>query len=204
MATWWPADVVLFTPYGDESRKSTLVKDVQHRLGHARYHAHWTHAALYVGHGLVVNVTNDDPVDGNKVVLKHVTDFVLRANFRVRRNLKLRDDQRAAIVRRGKELADGKLRYSPTKAVAYAITSYGLRGDRIRRSIDFFEGVVCSDIVSIAYSGGLRRRPMFMSPSGLAVLPATLSESASLHDIEVSWCAIPSSQLSPDSQAGRL
>ena len=188
MAEWRPADVVLLTPYGDESRKSALVKEVQRRRGFHRLHADWTHAAIYVGDGAVVHVTYRDPADGNKVVDKQVADFVKLTRIRVRTNDDLNRQDRLAIAARAMELVNGSFRYSRAKAFALALG--GQKGDRFRFSEPLFQGIVCSDIVAIAYEGVLRR-PVFSSADSRSVLPATLSVSPFLRDINVSWCAIP-------------
>lgn len=188
MSTWRLGDVVLMAPNGDSSRLGGAIREVQHRHGFGGSDSSWTHAALFVGNGEVVDVTSSARLSASRVKVEHMSLFVPRARLRLRSSPFLTDAQRSAIAERGRKMSTTAMSYSPWKAFLLAVDAYG--ATEFRNSRKLLNQVVCSDIVALAYDGILRR-PVFGTAERPSILPATLSATDFLADSPVSWCAIP-------------
>ena len=192
VASWRPADVILFCSYGNVTAITEIVRRVQRQRGFDRFHSRWTHAALYIGGGKFIHVTRDDEDLENRVGVKDVSSFVKQAHYRVRSPRTLSDDARADIVDFAISLVNNKT-YSTMKAVASALESFRLLDERFVTSRELFDGIVCSDVVSQSYDHVIPGFPVFATATHQAALPATLSESGFLADIDIAWCRIPAS-----------
>lgn len=191
MSSWRPADVVLFSPCGNITAITDFVRIVQRERGFSPRDCIWTHAALYVGDGKVVHVNRNDAKLGNNVGIADVSDFVEQSHFRVRSRKQLSDDERAAIVACAKRMIADEKTYSTLKAFTFALSSFRIIKEKYETSDELFNGIVCSDVVSSAYDEVIPGLPVFATITHQAALPATLSASTFLEDIEVTWCVIP-------------
>jgi hypothetical protein len=185
MDAWQPADVVLFSGNGNVSSITNCVQMVQRQRRYAQRHAQWTHVALYIGSGDILHVNR------NNVGIKNLSDYVPVANIRVRTNAGLSPVQRTQIVERAIRLKDDGKHYSTERAFRLALDTFRLTGKQYSESPELFDGIVCSDVVSIAYDETLKGFPLFATAEHQAVLPATLSATPNLTDREITWCQIP-------------
>ncbi|MBC7843791.1 MAG: hypothetical protein H7099_15835 [Gemmatimonadaceae bacterium] len=168
-----------------------MIRDAQRKLGHAVADAFWTHAALYVGDGEIVEANWDRDLDDNPVSRVAVSTYVPHAYIRRRTMPDLSEKMQQAVADQA-DLRCGE-DYSLLAAIDIYIKAQLRQFSRVappfvlRRSA---RGLVCADIVSTSYDHVLRR-PAFANTDDDIVVPATLSATGELEDAEIAWCTIP-------------
>ncbi|MBV1864896.1 MAG: hypothetical protein KUG74_10725 [Rhodobacteraceae bacterium] len=177
IASFHSGDVLLFEPRSP-TRISRAISKSQKEL-FADDHARWTHAAIYIGEGMIVEAL---PFRG--VVDGHVSDYLPSHNIRVRRfDVKKEADQYrisiGAMKRRGRSYDLHKI---PRIAKSLINVSDLTNGYGQRHTIC---SQVCFDSILEA-----TKVPLDECPLDGPVVPAHLSNTASLQDVPVGWVKI--------------
>lgn len=196
MRSWLDGDVILFSPrpvhLARETRsKSETVRTTQERLGYSPAHSLWTHAAVYIGNGEIVEANWSRDSRRNPVRRAEVSRYVPDAYVRRRTADELSGLQRAAIVlaalvRCGEDYAINAALEIYAKALAHKYFRPVPRF--LRRRVA--SGLVCADIVSSSYDQAMRG-PTFSAEDDAIIVPATLSATSILRDAEIEWCSLP-------------
>jgi hypothetical protein len=169
-----PGDLIL---YGGTGKSGDWIKAAQARAGFSDEDARWTHAAIYLDEGFLVEAV----VSG--VVQRSIYDDIPTRLMRFRRIDSLTDVERYRIALRALS------RLGRSYAIAH-IPSLGRRlwqglwnGNRVpdRKGI-----VICSQIFHDS-AVEITRSRLDQCPVDAEVTPAHLSCSTSLVDVEVGW-----------------
>lgn len=176
-----PGDVLLVTGHGLAGR---WIAQAQRRGGFADDHCQWTHAALYVGSGRVIEAT---PSGGVRIGLMVETCFNRRLLVRRRTADDIRLEHRYQIViealtalRRGYSLG-----VVPSMAwQAFRQTLWQPTSQRRNTLVR-----ICSTVVGNAYSTAINLNLLPGQPGGV-VWPADLSHSKELTDIQIGWLKV--------------
>lgn len=182
LSQWRPGDIVLFSgnlgKFPDVTAEAITVFQ-RNRTKLDPTHLAWVHASVYLGDGVCVESLHNG---GPQVILNAMRDRLANSQVRVRRLLRDRAGRRwtAALGRRVAYAALTHLGLSypgvfdlPQGAAA------GPAGQR--------EAVYCSEMCNIAIE--MARGPNIASEMGMDPLPAVMSASTLLTDIQVEWRA---------------
>lgn len=204
---WLPGDVILVCET-DPSVFAEMIRIAQSSGYETRYglaHGRWQHAAIYLGNYLVCEAD----IKTLRVRVRPLYPYVGRYLIRVRRATGLDDAQRQDIV--DYVLAATGLRYnwqamaamsvSTTKKVV--MTAIQDEWAKWRRKVgelldtmnvrergfgeaEFQDAYFCSELFAHAYYFATQNWPT-EEPEGTEIVPATLSASTKLKDIDIAW-----------------
>lgn len=140
------------------------------------------------------------------IARRPVSGHVPKAHIRLRRDTRLSDDERVAIVERAESLCGMGYGYHRAREIAaelirarapwFADALKGLPGTRPASGrgtiVDSgLRGYVCSDVYAVSYEYVAERT---IAPTEREIVcPAALSESPLFVDIPVTWCAVSES-----------
>lgn len=177
LAQCMPGDLVLFRD-AIPSRASQLIARAQSGAGFAPEHSAWTHAAIFLYEDFVVEAVPRHGVH-TRTLYSDVPNRILR----VRRKSELLDTDRYKIALRA-------LRMLGTRYATLSAFKMGFRmakglwdGDG---SFESQSSVICSKVFFDAYADTTRAF-LRNCPVGDAVLPAHLSATPDLEDVEIGW-----------------
>lgn len=176
---WLPGDILLVS-----SRKPGLVQrqitSVQ-QCAYGQSHALWHHAAIYMGNGFVVEATT------RGVRYTSVSHYVGGHILSLRRNPDLSPHERWLVaIEAGVRL---KQAYGFRDILQIYRRSFPALSRQIRPSVlRQADSVICSQLCLEAHAGVTQKLivPLRVNP----VVPAALSQSTSLLDVSLYWCAI--------------
>lgn len=174
-----PADLILYSsPRGDKI--GAAISAVQLAGGFAAEDARWTHAAVYLGDGhLVEAIPNGGVIHRSVYDDPQITSQLMR--FRRKPDLSETDRYRVAL----KASAMLGASYSRAGAVSFGMTMLkGLWQPTSR--IDLKGIVICSQVFHDTLAE-ITRQYLPDCPVRQPVAPAHLSFSPGLEDVEVSW-----------------
>lgn len=170
-----PGDLVL---YSDTDTVGLAISGAQRVSGFAAEHARWTHVAVYLDEGFVVEAV---PLHG--VVQRNIFEGIPAGLMRFRRILSLSETDRYRIALRA--LSRLGLTYSITRVPKLSLAMIG--GLWKRRPAPDEKGIViCSQIYHDSVVE-ITRSYLSQCPVDAAVTPAHLSCSGSFIDLNVEW-----------------
>lgn len=176
-----PGDVLLVTGTNEVAK---LIKRVQERGGFDPCHARWTHAALYIGNGQLVEAT---PFGGIRVGQLAKTTFGRELLVRRVSNHLAMEDRYKVAINALTGLGRGYSLGSVVPLAWQALTGKLWQGER---RPDFRSVTICSSLVRNAYSTAVYKD---LVPGVTAVTwPADLSHTGELDDAEIGWVQIGS------------
>lgn len=187
-SAWSLGDVLLFEAVGS----SHVIAWVQARRQYSRSAAKWSHAAIYVGDGLIVEAIKGVGVVSRGLHAYSVERCVLRLHCG-----RLTAAERAGVVEEARKQVGQP--YSSKKVYYLAASLLARRGryerrrteDEIRRVEAL---IVCSDVIQMAYIVGASRHaaPNAQHYRGAqAITPAALAMSEIFTRHLVTPCAVP-------------
>lgn len=175
---WLPGDLVLVSPVNPDWIHRQI-SAAQVRTGYAAADAQWQHAAVYTGDGYVCDAGTSG------VRYAPIFNYVGGHLIRVRRDFSLSSDERwrlvvQAIVRLGQPYNFREILSVYRSSLSMSWTS-ALRAQFVTRA----KSVICSQLYATAYSAVAGKQvSRFVNTS---VVPATLSLSAALTDVQLHW-----------------
>ena len=187
MRGWAVADILLFA--AESPHISTRVVEATQRRTYGDS-AMWTHAALYVGGGMLVESVAHAPT---MVILRGIDAHVPASAVVRMHDGRLTPEDRVAISAEAKGLLNVPYSFARAAAIG-AKTLFGhMRMPRSRKARltrnTVIRGCVCSDVIEMAYNAavGLSAAP---DTRGF-VPPAAFHRRSVLEKHEVSWCRLP-------------
>lgn len=177
LAKCLPGDLVLFRDVVP-SRGSRLIAAAQTSAGFATEHSAWTHAAIFLYEDFIVEAVPRYGVQ-TRTLFFDIPSRILR----VRRKAGLADTDRYKIALRA-------LRMLGTRYATLSALKMGLRMVRglwdSDGSPEFQSSIICSKVFFDAHAD-VTRAFLKDCPVGNAVLPAHLSATPDLEDVEIGW-----------------
>lgn len=176
LAACLPGDLILFRDRRP-SYTSGLIFRAQGRAGFSDEHSVWTHAAIFLYEDFVVEAV---PWPGvrTRTLYSDIPNRILR----VRRRANISDNDRYQIALRALRMLG--LRYSVMGALTMGARMVGglWNGDAVGSQ----PSVICSKVFFDAYAD-VTRSLLRECPIADAVLPAHLSATPDLNDVDVGW-----------------
>jgi hypothetical protein len=158
-----------------------LIAHAQERAGFGQNDSCWTHAAIYLYDDFLVEAVPFRGIHARTLYL----DIPSR-DLRVRRRTQLLESERYQIALRALRLIGS--RYSILSALKMGLGMLnGLWNDDAARRLDTV--VICSNAFSDAYAD-ITKSVLSGCPVGESVLPAHLSATDDLEDIEIGWVRV--------------
>jgi hypothetical protein len=178
-----PGDLILMR-YALPGCTNRIISHAQYRAGFDPDDSRWTHAAIYLYDDFLVEAV---PMRGIRTRTLYLD--VPHRIYRVRRNSRLSDIERYKIALRALRLIGS--RYSHLSAIKMGWSMLnGLWNENAARRLDTV--VICSNAFSDAYAD-TTKSVLHNCPVGESVLPAHLSFTDDLEDIDPGWVAFVSS-----------
>lgn len=171
-----PGDVVLVTPGSAVAR---LIQSAQRKGGFSPAHAMWTHAALYIGRGQIVEAT---PFGGVRVT--RLLDMTFGRKILIRRHTATSNllTRYQIAIEALTELHRG-YSFSAVPRLAWLALRHEIWRNDHRPNIDAV--TICSTLVRNAYARAARLDPLPLV-TGM-VWPADLSQTSELCDTPIGW-----------------
>gem|GEM_PF-1993597 len=177
LAKCMPGDLVLFRDAAP-SRASQLIARAQSGAEFASEHSAWIHAEIFLYEDFVV-----EAVPRHGVRTRTLYSDIPQRILRVRRKSGLADTDRYQIALRA-------LRMLGTRYATISAFKMGLRMAKglwdANGSFESQSSIICSKVYFDAYAD-ITRAFLRNCPVGDAVLPAHLSATPDLEDVEVGW-----------------
>lgn len=177
---WLPGDLLLFSDPGKRFIPRQIVK-VQGRSGYAPENARWYHVAVYIGDGNLCEAVRSG------VRCRPVADYVGMFLIRAHRDNALSEDERYRVVIRAlMRLTRPYSFLSALRAWTLSLMSYR-PFSKYRASR---QAVMCSQLFHDAYMEASGRT--LTDNVDPPILPADLSASSLLSDVDSVWGKLPS------------
>ena len=178
-----PGDVLLVTA---PRSVPLVVRTAQRSYGFSPEHARWTHAALYIGDGQIIEATLSEGVRA-----KDMIPATFRYDILVRRRLNppLSDAQRCEIVALARETIGKNYGTRTVVRLSGQAVSGGRAGARGHTTPHSGDTAICSGIVQSVYFGGVGL-DLVPSLEGDVAWPGHLSETGKLTDISIGWLKV--------------
>lgn len=160
---------------------SRLIAHAQERAGFGGNDSRWTHAAIYLYDDFLVEAV---PLRGIRARTLYM-DIPAKI-LRVRRRMELAESARYQIALRALRLIGSRYSILSALKMGWGMLS-GLWNDDAARRLDTV--VICSNAFSDAYAD-ITKSVLRGCPVGESVLPAHLSATDDLEDIEVGWVKV--------------
>jgi hypothetical protein len=191
MRSWLEGDLILTRAKDPSGTATQLIVATQRNVFPDPAHHSWTHAAVYIGDGRVIEADYDPDQKRRGVLEGFVASYVPAYELRLRRDSRLSPAERHLIVTYARDIEG--LDYSLARAAELALISQ--RGSALLKQVDEdaearpLLGFVCSDVYAFAYAKTVKR---VAAPRGQPFQsPASLSDSENFQEVLVSWCKIP-------------
>lgn len=187
-----PGDLILYWPLEPNPVQQEIIRYQALRTSPA--HAHYTHAAIFVGCDCVLAEARFP----RGVVLASLEDIVTEdACILVRRIPSIGTAQREAIARVAAGLRGGS--YGWQVILDAKLADYRRRLDYTFALPDAERGLICSQLCQLAVARGAR---VSLQPvSGELITPAVLSASPELEDVPLSWAKVIPEDISSKKRA---
>ena len=175
-----PGDLIL-SQHTRPSRTSRIVSRMQSHVGFQEDHRQWTHAAIFLYDDFIVEAV---PTSG--VRTRTIYENISTTKLLVRRAPQLSDTDRYKIALRALRMIGSQ--YSLFSIIGWGLAKVtGIISDerlpRVRSTI------ICSNVFFYAYAE-ITRNFLAGCPIDNRVLPAHLSATPDLEDVEVGWLTL--------------
>jgi hypothetical protein len=175
-----PGDLILMR-YKNPGCASRLIAYAQNRAGFGQDDSRWTHAAIHLYDDFLVEAV---PFHGIRTRTLYL-DVPYR-ELRVRRRLRLKEIERHKIALRALRLIGSRYSHLSALRMGWGMLS-GLWNENSARRLDTV--VICSNAFSDAYAD-VTQSVLSGCPIGESVLPAHLSATDALTDIDTGWVSV--------------